>query len=164
MLVNESWSERVLRYVDALETAASEIDGLLRRCRVDTENVQSPEVHATMQGLTAQLARLEELVADREALLEADDAPNHGTTLTEKLASTSSHFDNQLAKRCHQVSLLVADVNHRAVSLFVCQYHLAEFGSQLIRLVAGEDIKPTYKVDGRPDSTGPGGGLLDEAA
>ncbi|MEM1070163.1 MAG: hypothetical protein AAGI63_14770, partial [Planctomycetota bacterium] len=157
-----SWPERVQTYIDRLELAANGISELLESCRVDTETVNTPKVQATMQLLTQQLSELEQLVAEREGLLDADDAPGHGHTLAEKLQAASGHHD-PLAKRCQQVSHLVADVNHRAVSLFVCQFHLAEFGKQLIRLVAGEQTTETYTADGEVSKPGPGGGLLDEA-
>jgi len=160
----QSWHDRVKEYVDELEAAAKQIDALLHKCRIDTENVQSDEVQSTMQRLTTQLAALENMVVKREELLESDEAPSRGHTLTEKLQTTRSSEDARLAKRCGDVAHLVADVNHRAISIFICQYHLAEFGNQLIRIVAGEEAKPTYKMDGGKEDHGRGGGLFNEAA
>lgn len=159
-----SWHQRVADYTDQLEATATQIDTLLQQCRVDTENVRSDAVQATMQQLTTQLGSLEEMVAKREELLEADDAPRSGHTLTEKLQSSRNTDDARLAARCKKIAHLVADVNHRAISIFICQYHLADFGNHLIRIVAGEETKPTYKTDGRKDDHGPGGGLFNEAA
>ena len=157
------WTSRVQEYVDELELAAGQIDRLLKQCRVDTESVKTAKVQVVMQQISEHLATLEELVARREALLEADDAPHRGHTLTDKLQSMAADHAS-LIERCEQVARLVADVNHRAVSLFVCQFHLAEFGNQLIRIVAGEETKGTYTVNGRDTETGPGGGLLNDVA
>ena len=161
--MNESWEHRVANYLIELESAASEIAQLLDKCRVDTETVSTPEVQANMQALTVQLARLEEMVAHREQLLNEDDAPPQGLSLTDKCKSRLGEHA-LLTERCRRVAHSVADVNHRAVSLFVCQYHLAEFGNQLIRLVVGDESTQTYTSDGKQQNQAGGGGLLDEAA
>ncbi|MDG2224058.1 MAG: hypothetical protein P8L85_21940 [Rubripirellula sp.] len=161
--MSHAWTSQVQDYVDELGSTAKQIDRLLKQCRVDTESVKTAELQAVMQQVSEQLATLEEFVARREDLLESADAPQSGHTLTAKLQSLEGDH-RPLVERCEQVSRLVADVNHRAVSLFVCQFHLAEFGNQLIRIVAGEEAKGTYTVDGRDSEPGPGGGLLDDVA
>lgn len=161
--MNVDWLNRVETYLDQLELAATEIGKLLEKCRVDTETVSTPEVQTTMQALTAQLAKLEEMVAHRERLLEAEDAPGGGLTLSDKVAAVLGE-QAALPQRCKAIAHLVADVNHRAVALFVCQYHLAEFGNQLIRLISGDESPQTYTSDGQQTNHGPGGGLIDEAA
>ena len=116
-----------------------------------------------VQQVSEHLAVLEDLVARREELLKSCDAPQRGHSLTEKLQSMEEDH-GPLLERFDQVSRLVAEVNHRAVSLFVCQFHLAEFGNQLIRIVAGEEAIGTYCVDGSESAPGAGGGLLDDVA
>jgi hypothetical protein len=161
--VSHTWIREVQGYVEKLGSSADQLDRLLKQCRVDTENVETTKLQVVVQQVSEHLAVLEDLVARREELLELSDAPQRGHTLTEKLESMEEDH-GPLLERCNQVSRLVADVNHRAVSLFVCQFHLAEFGNQLIRIVAGEEATGTYSVDGSEPDPGPGGGLLDDVA
>jgi flagellar biosynthesis/type III secretory pathway chaperone len=161
--VSHSWISEVQDYVEKLGSSADQLDRLLKQCRVDTESVETNELQTVVQQVSEHLAVLEALVARREELLGSSDAPPRGHTLTQKLQSMEEDH-GPLLERFDQVSRLVADVNHRAVSLFVCQFHLAEFGSQLIRIVAGEEAKGTYSVDGSEPDPGPGGGLLDDVA
>ena len=161
--MSHSWISKVQDYVEKLGSTADQLERLLKQCRVDTENVETTEVRSVVQQVSEHLNVLEDLVARREELLASCDAPQRGHSLTEKLQLMEEDHDPLLG-RFDQVSRLVADVNHRAVSLFVCQFHLAEFGNRLIRIVAGEEATGTYCVDGSEFAPGPGGGLLDDVA
>ena len=106
-----------------------------------------------------------EEIAEREQLLCAEDAPQLGVTLTEKIQHDAHPRSQALAERCRAVSAMISTVNQRAISLFVCQFHLAQLGSDIVRLLAGQTSPPTYQAPNRSEkSSDLGGGLFNEAA
>ncbi len=166
--MNETWHTRVQTYVDELEQTAKTIDTILTQTRVDTTEVSAAGVEQSLGPLQAALIELEEKIAQREALLRDSDAPVRGLSLTEKLRGTLEIEDERLARRCEAVANLMANAHQRAVSLFVCQYHLADFSTEIVRLLTGSDMPSTYQSPtseqsgrGKPDV---GGGLFNEAA
>lgn len=156
-----TWTERVEDYVHQLQQTAETIDLILDETRLSTTQVKSPEIEASTQELLTAIGHLEKLVDTREALLRADDAPAEGVTLTEKLFSTRRIDDGRLAKQCQEVARQVEMTHQRAVSLFVCQYHLSQLGSELLQLLSGSAAPDTYGQERRPSS---GGGLFNDAA
>ena len=159
--MNATWTERVEDYVHQLQQTAETIDLILDETRLATTEVNSPEVEASTQELLGAVGQLEKLVETRETLLRAGDAPAAGLTLSEKLFSTRRIDDARLAKQCREVAKQVETTHQRAVSLFVCQYHLSQLGSELLQLLSGSAAPDTYGQERRPSS---GGNLFNDAA
>jgi hypothetical protein len=161
--MSETWHTRVRVYVDQLEQISKAIESILEQTKVETTEVDTDQVEQSTVRLEHALAELEERIAQRESLLKARDAPVAGLTLTEKLKSTLHIDDAHLARRCEDVAAMIASTNQRAVALFVCQYHLSEFSTEVVRLLSGNSIQSTYG----PSSSihaGTSGSLFNESA
>lgn len=173
------WNQRVGDYVDRLETLTAELDDRLDSIRMpplragggsDSGNgaagrsgtETAAEAPEGLEELAELVRRLETFVGERETLLADDQAPQHGWTLTEKLLGTRQIDDARLAKRCRETSERIRTTHQRAVSLFVCQFHLANFGSDLLKLLSGAPETTTY--GGGQPMRGQGGGLFNDAA
>lgn len=159
----QNWSQRVASYVDQVEQIATTIELILDQTRLDTTEANSSSVQQSTADLEQALLSLEQKVADREELLHAEDAPPGGSTLVEKLAASGTPEDIELSVQCQRVSGLIESTHHRAISMFVCQYHLANLGSELVRLISGADAPATYGP-GSDAAQSPAGGLFNEAA
>ena len=111
------------------------------------------------------------MVAQRESLLCDDDAPQRGASLAEKLRASVDFESHELASRCDLITRSLADSHHRAVSLFVCQFHLAELSNEIVGILSGTLASATYGPQGTTSqepgtharSAGGGGGLFNEA-
>jgi hypothetical protein len=160
---NLSWNERVAAYVDELELTALEITSMLARTRVDTASMKAHEVQASLADLQDSLANLEVLIAARQDLLTADDAPGRGVSLSDVLSKTKVAEDLTLAKRCQAVGELIAHAHQQALSLFVCQFHLADFSGEIVRILVGASALSTYGRSATTPTSG-SGGLFDKAA
>jgi hypothetical protein len=162
------WSNRVECYLDELEECANTIDLILDETRVHAVAVKGREVDESTRQLQASLTTLETKIAERETLLHDADAPPEGLTLIAKLRSTLHVDDERLARRCEQIAGTIELAHTRAVSLFVCQYHLADLTGNLVRIMTRTDKPQTYKAAGSSKKQDPqssrGGGLFDEAA
>lgn len=170
-VVSEPWRERLLTYLNALESSVFEVKQILEQAKVDTARVDQTQLKLLMDQLQEALARFEIFVAKRQELLDADDAPvgqasgKVATTLSEMLRQTGSIQDAELADHCDGVSAQIEQTHHHALSLFVCQYHLADFTSDVVRSLAGIKPPSTYSqgVEQSTDVNG-SGGLFNEAA
>ncbi len=163
--MHQSWFDRVESYLDEVEEIAGKIDETLKSTRLETSEFNAVEVERQNVSLMESLALLEMKIAEREQLLQAEDAPQIGVTLTEKIVRSASTQSQGLAERCRAVSAMVSTVNQRAISLFVCQFHLSQLGSDIVRLLAGQTSPPTYQAPNRSEkSSDLGGGLFNEAA
>ena len=164
--MNKEWTTRVAHYVDDVANVAESMNLILDETRVGI-NLDEEQTARCTARLQEQLETLESLVANREELLRAHDAPQEGLTLSQKLLH-SRHIDNaRLAKRCEEVSAAIEATHERAMALFVCQFHLADLTNDLVRTMMGFQNTETYERDGsdlnrKPESHG--GGLFDEAA
>lgn len=173
------WNERVGDYVDRLAALTEELDDRLDAIRMpplrpDGESgagsgsarrsaaESAADAPAGLEELAELVRRLETFVGERETLLAADDAPRQGWTLTEKLLGTRRIDDARLAKRCRETSERIQTTHQRAVSLFVCQFHLANFGNDLLKRLSGAPETTTY--GGGQPTRGQGGGLFNDAA
>lgn len=165
-LPDNGWNSRVAQYTDEMEAIAEKIDLILDDMRVGTSKVDAEEVAASTTQLEASLQELEDMVSNRDQLLRDPDAPPVGLTLTTKLKSTFRIEDARLAKRCTEVSQKIELTHQRAMALFVCQFHLSDLTTDIVKTLAGREQNSTYQNDGKPNesqSSG-GGGLFDEAA
>ena len=162
----QSWVDRVGLYVEHLDEITENIDLILDETRVNTLGVKGQQINESTVQLQVALAQLEEMVAKRDDLIRASDAPKDGTTLATKLKSTYRIEDARLAKRCQEVSEKIKTTHERALSLFVCQFHLAELTTDIMQTLSGSQRTNTYKKESGGSSQKPmgQGGLFDEAA
>ena len=119
-------------------------------------------VNEGTKRLAASLAELETRVAQREVLLRATDAPQSGLTLTAKLESSKDQRSKMLGQRCELIGEMMAEINNQAVSLFVCQFHLANLTEDVVRIMAGVSEPTTYGNGNKPETLG--GNLFSESA
>ncbi|TWU34461.1 hypothetical protein [Novipirellula artificiosorum] len=168
-MTHTAWLDRVSTYVDQLEQIAGTLEMSLSQARLRTSAVNLSALPDQISEWVAAVGQLESMVAERETLLSAADAPAKGTTLIEKLASTGTASDLALMQRCKEVAATVSMAHHCALSLFVCQYHLASFSSDVLRLLSGADAPPTYQssvggVGSSEERQRGGGRLFNDAA
>ncbi len=160
--MNPTWIERLADYLDQLQAICETIDLILDNVNVNTVALHHAEVERSTTELTQALKELESKVAERDELLRAEDAPQIGSSLTEKLRR-SNHIDRErLITRCDQIAETIGMANQRAVSLFVCQYHLVDTSNHIIRLLSGVLTPPTYGDEPNQHSHH-GGALFNEA-
>ncbi len=146
MMADKSWLTRVNEYLDELEVCVEAMNDALDNTRMGTMNVHMPTVGDGTAHLTECLAALERLIAQRQQLLEAPDVPVTGLTLRDVLNRCILENANVVADRCHQISRSVELTRERAVSLFVCQFHLNELSTHLLALLrTGADHGATYQ-------------------
>lgn len=162
----QTWTGRVETYVETLDLLSEKIDLILDETRMGTLGAKDQQINESTEQLQVALAEMEEMVASRDVLLRADDAPDDGTTLTEKLKSTFHIDDARLAKRCKEVSEKIKLTHERAMALFVCQFHLADLTNDILKTISGSQTPDTYKKDSNGSQHRPlgQGGLFDEAA
>lgn len=155
-----TWTERTIRYLDQLAQLVDRIENQLQQTRISATGDGPQAVSSTASQLQQALGELEQTVADRHDLLIADDAPQVGDTLAKKLMSLA---EAGLADQCERLGSRIADVHQQSVSVFVCQYHLADLTTDLVRLMTGASRPATYdRVENRPLTTP--GGLFNESA
>lgn len=152
-----TWLDRVVAYLDELETVAATLQRMIADTRLQTKAGSAKEVEASSAELLAALTRLESRVEERERLLSADDAPPTGTTLIEKLDSLD---EVGLVKRSRSIAAVIASTHNAAVSLFVCHYHLANYSQEVLRFLSGIDTPSTYGRSSEGDAKQRGGGRL----
>lgn len=155
-----TWSQRVSSYLDELLTATETIDLILDTMQLATRNFQLEKIETSTKQLATSIEELAELIKKREILLQDDEAPARGMTLVDKLFSTHEIEDARIAKRCQKVAGTVETTHTRAVSLFVCQYHLTALSTDLVRVLSGERNPPTYAKKQAQHR----GGLFNESA
>ncbi len=170
------WLNRVEAYIDDLELAADGLARQMKQMKVDQVPAAKTEaetqagidgslaisVNAATERLATCLAELEGKVAQRELLLRAADAPQAGLTLSEKLEGVRDPRGRGLHQRCELIREMMADINNHALSLFVCQFHLANLTDDVVRLMAGVPEPTTYGNSNKPETLG--GNLFNESA
>ncbi len=170
------WLNRVEAYIDDLELAADGLARQMKQMKVDQvpasktgsemqagiDGSLAVSVNAATERLAACLSELEGKVAQRELLLRAADAPQAGLTLSEKLEGVRDPRGRGLHQRCELISEMMADINNHALSLFVCQFHLANLTDDVVRLMAGVPEPTTYGNSNKPETLG--GNLFNESA
>lgn len=156
----EAWTDRVEMYVDQLQDLVEEIESILQQTKVQSQGSDPVVVEELTERLRERLGELEKKVAQRDALLRSDQAPSSGITLIEKLVDADQH---DLADRASDVAHQISNAHQQSTSLFVCQYHLSNLTTDLVRLIAGADRVTTYDGSGTAPPT-PQGGLFNESA
>lgn len=159
------WTERVSDYLDQLQNCVERLDDALDEMRVGTRRLEMNQVNQSHVHLAAALEDLESLIAEREDLIRATDAPASGITIREILAKQDDLFSKTLSQRCQRVSKDIDASRERAVALFVCQFHLADLSQSLLSLLRGTPGRATY--DNASDVRKPtdvGGSILNKSA
>ena len=160
-----NWLTRVDAYLSDLQIIADELEALIRTMKLDTEGLDPAQVERGYRELGESLSGLEAKVAERESLLQAQDAPESGSSLSEKLSASDSVDAPRVAGRCRKVADQIALAHERAVALFVCQLNLAQFSADIVRAMSRQDPESTYQSPQRIEKKADfAGGLLDEAA
>lgn len=160
-----SWLDRVVRYLDEVESVARQLDQALQQTSLMASRWDAGGVGQGNASLSESVVALETKVAERDELLHADDAPTNGMSLTEKVLRAGHPESDVIGSRCREVASTIATVNQRAVSLFVVQFHLWQFSLELVRLLTGQNAPQTYSDPNRHEKKFEvGGGLFDEAA
>lgn len=145
MMMN-SWVDRVSEYLDALEQCNEKLNETLDNTRMGATSLDMNSVNAGTDQLTICLKELELLIASRQRLLDADDAPLRGVSLRDVLNRSSHPESKALADRCHKLSRSVDLTRERTVSLFVCQFQLGDLSSHLLAILrSGADHGVTYE-------------------
>lgn len=160
------WVERVSDYLDQLQNCVERLDDALDEMRMGTKRLEMSQIDQSQHHLAAALADLESLIAAREELIHATDAPASGMTIREILKQQDDAFSQSLSQRCQKLSKDVDLSRERAVALFVCQFHLADLSQSLISLFRGTPGgQSTYSDSSaaqRP--TNMGGSILNKSA
>ena len=144
--MHNSWLERVDEYLDVLQNCVENLDDALDNTRLGTSTLNTTQVGEGTAHLSECLKELEALIAERKVLLDADDAPLRGVSLRDVLKRCIDPGAEKLAQRCQQLSNSVDLSRERAVSLFVCQFHLGDLSSHLLALLrSGADHGATYQ-------------------
>jgi hypothetical protein len=170
------WLNRVEAYLDELEVVADGLSRQMKQIQVDqvpkaksdseqnigVDGSLAVTVNAGTKQIAECLSDLENRVAQREVLLRAADAPQPGLTLSEKLGSLKDQRSTRLRQRCELIGEMMADINNHAVSLFICQFHLANITDDVVRIMAGVSEPTTYGNESKPSPLG--GNLFNESA
>ncbi len=151
---------RVESYVDQLQVLVDEVENLLIETKVDSSRQEPTVVKQSTEQLYVRLDDLEQSVAQRDTLLRADDAPQAGITLIEKLTHSGN---SDLADQAKSVAQRIKQCHERSMSVFVCQFHLSNLTTDLVRLLTGAEQTMTYSR-GDVEATVPQGGLFNESA
>jgi hypothetical protein len=160
------WTERVSDYLDQLQGCVERLDDALDEMRVGTGRLEMVQVDQSHRHLAAALGDLELLIAAREDLIRASDAPASGMTIREILSKQDDTFSRSLSQRCLLVSKDIDASRERAVALFVCQFHLADLSQSLLSLLRGTTgLQATYdNVSDVRRPTDMGGSILNKSA
>lgn len=154
------WPQRVAIYIDQLQQLVEQVDRILQQTEVNVTKPTPAKTNESTGNLQVRLQALEQQIAERESLLHAADAPAMGLTLTEKLRGLDQI---ELVQAADRVSDRIQLAHQRSMSLFVCQFHLSNLTTDLVRVLTGGDIPATYGGPNAHVST-PQGGLFNKSA
>jgi hypothetical protein len=165
-MMSNAWIKRVDEYLDSLQNCVEQLNEALDETRVGTTTLDTPKIGGGTDQLSACLKDLERLIAERQQLIDADNAPLRGISLRDILNRCSLPGAATVADRCHQLSRDVDMSRERAVALFVCQFHLGDLSTHLLALLrSGADHGATYQ-QGKSDvkRNQSGGSVFNKAA
>lgn len=160
------WALRVSDYLDKLQDCVEKLDEALDDMRMGTKRLAITEVDQSQLRLAAALEELEQLIAAREVLIRAEDAPSMGITIRDILAKQTDAYSKALLQRCQKTSKEIDNSRERAVALFVCQFHLADLSESLLTLLRGAP-GPRATYGNASDTRRPadmGGSILNRSA
>ena len=164
-----AWRVKVESYLRTLQQIAETMDLLLLRYRPDRAAADTKLIEENTNKLADAVAEMERMVAQRELLLADNHAPVSGASISEKLRGTDDPECHRLATLCEELSQTLATSQQRAVSLFVCQFHLTQLSSEIIGILSAAPATGTYGPQGTSEigtnshAKNSGGGLFNEA-
>ena len=164
--MSKPWTARVSAYLDNLEFCVDRLNEALDEMRLGTKSLELTRLDGSHRQLADALQTLESLIAARQELIQAEDAPGKGLTLRDILGSSQDGLSRGLSERCQSLAKDIDISRERAVSLFVCQFHLADLSENVLALLRGVDgPRSTYhnSADVRRPAAG-GGSLLNKSA
>ncbi len=161
-----AWHQRVATYLDQLQSCIEQLNDSLYEMRAATTSMALPQLETSQHQLVKTLADLESLIAVRQELISAVDAPGPGLSLRDILNGASGSSSDALAARCKTLAEEVELSRERAIAVFVCQFHLSDLSEHLITLLRGVPRpNATYENGGharRPPASS--GSLLNQSA
>ena len=160
----EAWVTAVENYLDQLGRSVERLDTLLSELRLSVMQTPDEKLASSLVAVTETVQRMESLLAGREELLTAANAPAVGSTLREKLIAVANVRAARTAAEAEQLSGRVSTVHGKAMSLFVCGFHLTQWASHMVRVHTQTVNQPTYDRDGRSDQDPRSGGIFEDAA
>jgi len=164
--MSKAWTARVSAYLDNLEFCVDRLNEALDEMRLGTKSLEVTRLDGSHRQLADALQTLESLIAARQELIQAEDAPGKGLTLRDILGTSQDTLSRGLSDRCQSLAKDIDFSRERAVSLFVCQFHLADLSENVLALLRGVDgPRATYhnSADVRRPA-GAGGSLLNKSA
>ncbi|WP_153558200.1 hypothetical protein [Roseimaritima sediminicola] len=162
----QPWLDDLSEYLDHLEATSEELDATVQTARSLTRDGAFAALPEATAALQIGLGELEAAIERRRELLDHSAAPPECYSLRQALRQVAQRADHQAAathllERCEAIGQQMDQVREAALSLFVCQYHLADTTSHFLRLMLpGTERTETY---GRGPTRSHGGGLLDKA-
>ena len=160
----EAWVTAVENYLDQLGRSVERLAGLLSELRLSVMQTPDEKLASSLVAVTETVQRMETLLAGREELLIADNAPAIGNTLREKLRGIANIRAARTAAEAEALGSRVSTVHGKAMSLFVCGFHLTQWASHMVRVHTQTVGQPTYDRDGRSDQDPRSGGIFEDAA
>ncbi len=179
------WLYRVADYLVRLETVMDALETSLQTIRTQTREGRYGEIESSSESLVAALQQLEQLLGDRQSLLEdpqgpaqqrtlhamlrlytpdsaAGEASDAGAEETSPVASPSvSHDASLLLDQCATLSARMERLREECVALFVCQYNLSETAQMFLQIMFPQ-TDASGGTGGRQTQRR-GGRLLDQA-
>lgn len=161
-----SWHQRVAVYLDDLQLCLNRLNESLYAMRAATSAMALPPLETSQRQVAKALADLEGLIATRQNLISASDAPGPGISLHDILSNAGDTVSDELAARCGRIATEVELSRERAVAIFVCQFHLSDLTGHLLMLLRGGS-SPSATYDNAGSTRRPGtssGSLLNQSA
>lgn len=153
------WLRSVESYLHRLEEAVDALAAALDGCDARTAEGQFDAVGASAAATADAASRLEALLDERAALLAQTEVDGQRARSLRSVLTQTGQLE--LLASCERIAERIEEQRLRSISSFVTQFHLAETGQQLVRILTRSKTNPgTYG----PKARNVGGGLLDEAA
>jgi hypothetical protein len=179
------WFHQVADYLVRLETTLDTLQTSLQTIRTQTRDGRYGEIEPASESLVEALRQLEQLLGDRQTLLEDPQAPSRQRTLQavlrqctsvseqggggndppraahDEASDAASDDASVLLDQCLMLSARMERLREETVALFVCQYHLSETAERFLQIMFPQ-IDATAGMGGSQTQRR-GGRLLDQA-
>lgn len=157
--MDANWTDSVEVYLQRLDAAVDSLAAALDDFDARTAEGGFDALDQPAAATADAAAQLERLLDERAALLaETKIDDQRGRSLRSVLEQIGQ---SDLLASAERIARRIEEQRLRTITSFVTQFHLAETGQQLIRIMTRSHADPgTYG----PKARSVGGGLLDEAA
>lgn len=154
------------QWITSVESYLHRLDGAVNSLAIALDDFDAHTAEGNFNALgepataTAEAAAsLEALLDERAALLAQTESDGRRARSLRGALESSGRDD--LVASCEHIGARIEEQRLRSIRSFVTQFHLAETGQQLVRILTRSQSDPgTYG----PKAKSVGGGLLDEAA